>query len=190
MSSEAELFFEAEEERLLSLLQEHPVYRRLQAIRHARSVYHETAGAQRAQPRHMPSTQKARPGSQSAAVQDATEAYIGSIMRRARTSEIVQHLCATGIIGSTDDVMLRTVSSYLSSARDRFDNAKGADGGYGLKSWVAENVSSFTTEANGHDADESMFDGLARTTMDIPPPPGFLRSSNTITADSTKEPAA
>ena len=136
MPSEAEMFFDAEEARLLSMLEGNPVFQRLQAIRHTRIVYCQTEHAARAS-RPAPIGSKSRAGSQSASVQDAAEAFLTLINRRARTAEIVEYLHTIGVVESTDEHMVRTVSSYLSSARGRFDNQKGEGGGYGLVSWVS-----------------------------------------------------
>jgi hypothetical protein len=174
--SEAEMFFDAEEARLLLMLEENPAFQRLQAIRHARIVYRQTENSARvSRPVHAPA--KSRAGSQSAAVQDASEAFLTLVNRRARTAEIVEYLHNIGVVESTDDQMVRTVSSYLSSARSRFDNQKGAEGGYGLVSWT----SSHEPPENGLDIPKP------RTPMKLP---DFLRaSSERMTADSEKEPA-
>ena len=116
-------------------------------------------------------------------MQDAAEAFLTLINRRARTAEIVEYLHTIGVVESTDEHMVRTVSSYLSSARGRFDNQKGEGGGYGLVSWVSGDMA-----APPSSPDE---------TLDLPMPmkrmilPEFLRASpQRTTADADEESAA
>lgn len=82
-----------------------------------------------------PSVSVPRGRTVAAIVTDAAEAYLRSIGRRAQTPAIAEALTRQGITAGSGANMAATVSSYLSSARKRFDNVKGQ--GYGLIEWTA-----------------------------------------------------
>jgi hypothetical protein len=68
-----------------------------------------------------------------AQVQNLAADYLRSIQRRAKSSEIGKEVLRRGVRAGNPDNITSTVSGYLSSAKDRFDNVKGE--GYGLVEW-------------------------------------------------------
>ena len=74
----------------------------------------------------------ARSGSKGAIVLDYAEAYLSAKGARAQSKEMLNELQRQGISFEGKDPVA-AVASYLSTARDRFDNVLGQ--GYGLVSW-------------------------------------------------------
>jgi len=178
-----------ERDRLLQELRQQPLFRRLEAVESVLREYQDDSS--RVHPQNGQSAgSKHRPGTQTAAVLDATEAYLIMMSRRARTPEIVQYLVRIGVVPLDDEVTVRVVSSYLSAAKDRFDNMRGPGGGYGLVEW---NNHPAPLNPTSYDPDEVTFDLINLMPRGRTEPrevPAFLRSrSGEVTADSEQEPA-
>ena len=77
----------------------------------------------------------ARDGTVAALVQEAAADFLKTIGRRAQTPEIAAEITRRGIRAGKPENITATVSSYLSSAKGRFDNVRGE--GYGLVEWLS-----------------------------------------------------
>jgi hypothetical protein len=124
----------AEELRLSDELKGSPPYQKLEAVQRAIAIYAGGAdGGTLTQNNATPKTSGPKNGTTTAAVLDAAEGFLTQLARRAQTPEIAGELRRRGIIPSLEGNVVRGVASYLSTAKDRFDNVRGE--GYGLVRW-------------------------------------------------------
>jgi len=118
----------AEEHRLVAELEKTTLFQKLEAVRLTIRLY-EAQNAVDKNVRHTGS----RAGTTSSAVLDGAEDYLRTAGRREMAPGITAELHRRGIVPSTDVQTVRSVASYLSTAKDRFNNVRGQ--GYGLAEW-------------------------------------------------------
>jgi hypothetical protein len=124
----------AEEQRLLAIIREHPIFQRLEAIRRVISLYESPVVPLRpdAPPPLAPEGRRGtRAGSQAEAIRQAAIAYLREKGERASSSELYAALSLKGVVvvGKKPNAV---VASYLSHS-DKFTAVRGE--GYGLPEW-------------------------------------------------------
>jgi hypothetical protein len=127
---------QTERSKLLKELAASAIYRRLKVVEAAMEIYQAptewVADAEREINRQI-AMKTPRSGTVASSVIDIAERYLRSIGRRAQTPAIAVEVQKAGILVEAANV-IATVSSYLSSAKDKFDNVRGE--GYGLVEWL------------------------------------------------------
>jgi len=114
-----------------------PLYRQLEAVQLAISAYTQDREAETPHaPKLVQRTSGPKDGTTTAAVLDAAEEFLAQLGRRAQTPEIAGELGRRGVIPSLEMNIVRSVASYLSTAKSRFDNVRGQ--GYGLVRWSTQ----------------------------------------------------
>jgi hypothetical protein len=184
----------AKEQALLARLEQTQLFRELETVRQMIEMWLETTGPSRVQSREGAPVSAYRPkaGTQTAEVLDAAEGFLKATMQRAKAREIVDFLVNDGVVDANDDKMVRTVASYLSSAKDRFDNVRSE--GYGLVGWAKVEAAPASAPAHMCLANPTTDSGLdicaSRRELNIP---DFLRPATDPEKQTTgpmEEPAA
>jgi hypothetical protein len=123
----------SERDRLKTQLAATPEYRRIEAIDRLLDLYGETGASGRMD--RLSGAKSPRTGTVAATVVGIAERYLRQKGSRAQTPEIVVEVQKAGVLTDSANPAA-TVASYLSSAKDRFDNVRGE--GYGLIEWLAD----------------------------------------------------
>jgi hypothetical protein len=124
-----------EQARLREELQRSVVYQQMMAIEGLLALYGlspQTDARPAADAPPIPKTRPSRDGTVAAGVIAAARQHLQSVHRRAMTKEIVEAVLKSGVLAESRNPYA-AVSSYISTAKDVFDNMKGQ--GYGLVEW-------------------------------------------------------
>jgi hypothetical protein len=126
------------------------LYQRLLAVEALIGMYEAAEGTAADDEREAAQQNAARTprsGTVAAAVIEVSERYLRSIGRRAQTPEIAAEVQKAGILVGAAN-LIAAVSSYLSSAKDKFDNVRGE--GYGLVEWLTPSAQGAKNAADGN----------------------------------------